>query len=157
MRYARQGPVTMPDRWPGRLRADRGLPRATSPGRGRPVSRGYLSGRFVLIDWPGLGAAPRGSQAVLALEILLRFGAADPAPLVELFLAGWVPAGLDQSRLEDLRLWWAHGILWWAGLSLSLGADPDTDLTGVYAAARHSLENDDQVSWLSRDAAAAAP
>jgi hypothetical protein len=67
-------------------------------------------GRFVLIDWPGLGAAPRGSQAAAALEVLLRFGAADPAPLVERFLAGWVPAGLDRSRLEDLRLWWAHGI-----------------------------------------------
>jgi hypothetical protein len=114
-------------------------------------------GRFVLIDWPGLGAAPRGSQAALALEILLRFGAADPAPLVERFLAGWVPAGLDQSRLEELRLWWAHGILWWAGLNLSMGADPNADLTGIYAAARHSLENDDPVSWLARDAAAAAP
>jgi len=114
-------------------------------------------GRFVLIDWPGLGAAPRGSLAALALEILLRFEAADPAPLVERFLAGWVPAGLDESRLEDLRLWWTHGILWWAGLSLSLGADSDVDLTDVYAAARHSLENDDPVSWLSRDAAAAAP
>src|SRR6266542_3877886 len=56
-------------------------------------------GRFVLIDWPGLGAAPRGSLAALALEILLRFGAADPAPLVGRFLAGWLPAGLDQSRL----------------------------------------------------------
>ena len=113
-------------------------------------------GRFVLIDWPGLGAAPRGSLAALSLEILLRFGAADPAPLVERFLAGWVPAGLDQSRLEDLRLWWTHAILWWAGLDLSLGADPDVDLTGVYAAAWHSLENDDPVSWLSGDAAAAA-
>lgn len=114
-------------------------------------------GRFVLIDWPGLGAAPRGSLAALALEILLRFEAADPAPLVERFLAGWAPAGLDQSRLEDLRRWWTHGILWWAGLSLSLGADPDVDLTGAYAAAWHCLENDDPVSWLSRDAAAAAP
>jgi hypothetical protein len=114
-------------------------------------------GRFVLIDWPALGAAPRGSQAALALEILLRFRAADPAPLVERFLAGWVPAGLDQSRLEELRLWWTHGILWWAGLNLSMGADPDADLTGIYAAARHSLENDDPVSWLARDAAAAAP
>jgi hypothetical protein len=114
-------------------------------------------GRFVLIDWPGLGAAPRGSQAALALEILLRFGAADPAPLVARFLDGWVPAGLDPSRLEDLRLWWTHGILWWAGLDLSLGADPDAGLTDVYAAAWHSLQNDDPVSWLSRDAAAAAP
>jgi hypothetical protein len=114
-------------------------------------------GRFVLIDWPGLGAAPRGSQAALALEILLRFGAADPAPLVERFLAGWAPAGLDRSRLEDLRRWWTHGILWWAGLDLSLSADSDADLTGVYAAARHSQENDDPVRWLSRDAVAAAP
>jgi hypothetical protein len=114
-------------------------------------------GRFVLIDWPALGAAPRGSQAALALEILLRFGAADPAPLVERFLAGWAPAGLDNSRLEDLRLWWAHGILWWAGLDLSLGADSDAGLTGVYAAARHCLENNDPVSWLSRDAATPTP
>ena len=114
-------------------------------------------GRFVLIDWPSLGAAPHGSQAAAALETLLRFGAADPAPLVERFLAGWAPAGLDQSRLEDLRLWWAHGILWWAGLDLSLGADPDPDLTGVYAAARHCLENNDPASWLSPDTATAAP
>jgi hypothetical protein len=113
-------------------------------------------GRFVLIDWPGLGAAPPGSQAALALEVLLRFGAVDPAPLVERFLAGWVPAGLDQGRLEELRLWWTHGILWWAGLDLSLGADPDVDLTGVYAAVLHSLENDDPVSWLARDAAASS-
>ena len=114
-------------------------------------------GRFVLIDWPGLGAAPRGSLAAAGLEILLRFGAADPAPLVERFLAGWVPAGLDQSRLEDLRLWCAHGILWWAGLDLSMGAGPEVNLTGVYAAARHCLQNDDPVSWLSHGAAAAAP
>jgi hypothetical protein len=80
--------------------------------------------RFVLIDWPALGAAPRGSRAAAALEVLLRFGAADPAALVERFLAGWAPAGLDRSRLEDLRLWWAHGILWQAGLDLGLGADP---------------------------------
>jgi hypothetical protein len=114
-------------------------------------------GRFVLIDWPALGAAPRGSQAAAALEVLLRFGATDPAPLVERFLAGWAPGGLDRNRLEDLRLWWAHGILWWAGLDLSLGADPHVGLTGVYAAARHCLENNDPVSWLSPDAATAAP
>jgi hypothetical protein len=38
-----------------------------------------------------------------------------------------------------------------------MGADPDVGLTDIYAAARHSLENDDPVSWLARDAAAAAP
>jgi hypothetical protein len=113
--------------------------------------------RFVLIDWPALGAAPRGSQAAATLEVLLRFRAADPAPLVERFLAGWAPAGLDRSRLEDLRLWWAHGILWWAGLDLSMGADPGADLAGVYAAARHCLEINDLVSWLSCDAATPAP
>ena len=106
-------------------------------------------GRFVLIDWPGLGAAPRGSLAALALEVLLRFGAADPAPLVERFLAGWVPGGLGKSGLDDLRLWRTHGILWWAGLDLCLGADADVDLAGVYAAAWHCLQNDDPVSWLT--------
>jgi hypothetical protein len=34
-------------------------------------------------------------------------------------------------------------------LDLSLGADPDVDLTDVYAAARRCLENDGPVSWLS--------
>jgi len=106
---------------------------------------------------PGRDGIGEASGLTLALEVLLRFRAADPAPLVQRFLAGWVPAGLDQSRLEDLRLWWTHGILWWAGLDLSLGADPDVDLTGVYAAARHCLENDDPVSWLSRHTATAAP
>jgi hypothetical protein len=113
-------------------------------------------GGFVLIDWPGLGAAPRGSQAALALEILLRFKARDPAPLVEQFLAGWVRAGLDGRRLEELRLWWTHGILWWAGLSLQFRANPDVDLNHVYAAAWHSLENDNPVSWLTWDTAARA-
>jgi hypothetical protein len=46
-------------------------------------------GTFVLIDWPSLGAAPRGSLAAATLEALLRFRAADPAPLVQRFLEGW--------------------------------------------------------------------
>ena len=109
---------------------------------------GAPDGSFVLIDWPTLGAAPRGSLAAVALETLLRFRATDPAPLVDRFLAGWVPQGLDSSRLEDLRLWWTHGILWWAGLNLSLGGDPDADLTDVYASAWRSLTTDDPVSWM---------
>jgi hypothetical protein len=115
------------------------------------------NGRFVLIDWPGLGAAPRGSLAAATLEVLQRFRAGDPAPLVERFLAAWTPGGLDEGRREDLRRGWVHGILWWPGLHLHLGGDPDVDLSGVYASAWHCLENDDPVSWLSRDAAAAAP
>jgi hypothetical protein len=46
-------------------------------------------GRFVLIDWPGLGAAPRGSQAAAALEILLRFGPRTRLP----WSSGSWPAG----------------------------------------------------------------
>lgn len=114
-------------------------------------------GPFVLIDWPNLGAAARGSLAALALEVLLRFGASDPTPLVERFFDGWVPAGMDRTRFEDLRLWWTHGVLWWAGLTLSLDADSDIDLTGVYETARHSLNNDDPVSWLSKTTAATPP
>jgi hypothetical protein len=38
-----------------------------------------------------------------------------------------------------------------------MGADSHASLTDVYAAARHCLENDDPASWLSTDAAAAAP
>ena len=105
-------------------------------------------GRFVLIDWPGLGAASRGSLGATALEILLRFLARDPGPLVERFFDGWVPEGLDDRGLEDLRLWWTHSILGWAGMNLNLGGDPDTDLSQAYAAAWHSLETDDPVSWV---------
>ena len=50
-------------------------------------------GQFVLIDWPGLGAAPRGSLAALALEVLLRFGAVDPAP----WWSGSLPAGFRRG------------------------------------------------------------
>jgi hypothetical protein len=37
-----------------------------------------------------------------------------------------------------------------------MGADPGADLTGIYAAARHALDNDDPASWLSPDAATPA-
>ena len=78
------------------------------------------SGTFLLIDWPGLGAAPRGAVAAAALEVLMRFRAVDPAPLVQRFLEGWRPDGVDDSGIDDMRLWWLHNILWWAG-SLALG------------------------------------
>lgn len=42
----------------------------------------------MLIDWPGLGAAPRGYHAAVSLDVLTRFRAPDAAPLVERFLAG---------------------------------------------------------------------
>src|SRR5215831_10512992 len=150
----------------GRIEAldRRRVPRANSPERSAEIGVDWCRPQYAqLLARPDCPAWARtfidhvsGSLTALALEILLRFGAADPAPLVERFLAGWVPAGLDQSRLEELRLWWAHGILWWAGLDLSMGAGPDVNLTGVYAAARHCLQNDDPVSWLSHDTAAAA-
>jgi hypothetical protein len=108
------------------------------------------SGEFVPIDWPGLGAAPRGSLAAAALEVLLRFRAADPAPLVQRFLDGWRPDGLDDGGIGDLRLWWAHNILWWAGWNLGHDSDPDLDLAEVYAQVWNCLDTDDPVSWLCR-------
>jgi hypothetical protein len=107
-------------------------------------------GRFVLIDWPGLGAASDGSLAAAALEVLLRFRAADPAPLVQRFLAGWRPGGLDERALEDLRLWWMHNILWWAAWNLRDERDSDRGLTDVYASIRHCLHTDDPASWLRK-------
>jgi hypothetical protein len=111
-----------------------------------------LDGTFVLIDWPGLGAAPRGSLAAGALEALLRFRAVDPAPLVQRFHAGWRPGGLDESGIEDLRLWWTHNILWWAAWTLGHDGDADPDLAEVYAHAWHCLHADDPVSWLRQAA-----
>jgi hypothetical protein len=107
-------------------------------------------GSFVLIDWPGLGAAHRGSFAAAALEVLLRFRAADPAPLVRRFLAGWRPDDLDDGAIEDLRLWWTHNLLWWAGWNLGHGGDPE--LAQVYANTWHCLHTDDPVSWLRQTA-----
>jgi hypothetical protein len=110
------------------------------------------NGSFVLIDWPGLGAAHRGSLAAATLETLLRFRAGDPAPLVQRFLAGWRPGGLDDSGIEDLRLWWMHNILWWAGWHLGHDGDPEPDLAAAYAEAWHCLNAGDPVSWLRQAA-----
>jgi hypothetical protein len=107
-------------------------------------------GKFVLIDWPGLGAAPVGSLAAAALDVVLRYRAADPAPLVQRFLAGWRPGGLDERSLEDLRLWWMHDILWWAAWNLRHERDSDPGLTKVYAGIRHCLDDDDPAGWLRR-------
>jgi hypothetical protein len=106
------------------------------------------NGRFVLIDWPSLGAAHRGSLGASTLEALLRFRAADPATLVQRFLAGWRPGGLDDHGIEDLRLWWLHDMLWWTGWNLGHDGDPDPDLAEVYANAWHCLHTDDPASWL---------
>jgi hypothetical protein len=110
------------------------------------------NGKFVLIDWPGLGAAHRGSLAVATLETLLRFRAPDPTQLVEHFVAGWRPDGLDAAGIEDLRLWWTHNVLWWSGWSLGHDADPGPDLAEVYANVWQCLHSDDLASWLRRTA-----
>jgi hypothetical protein len=109
-------------------------------------------GRFVLIDWPGLGAAHRGSLAAATLESLLRFRAADPAPLVQRFLAAWRPGGVDDAGIEDLRRWWTHDILWWASWHLAHDGHADLELAEAFANARHCLITDDPVSWLRRTA-----
>ncbi|MET9019616.1 hypothetical protein ABZV93_06525 [Actinopolymorpha sp. NPDC004070] len=110
---------------------------------------GAPNGTFLLIDWPSLGAAPSCSQAATALEVLLRFGAADPTSLVDAFIDGWAPGGLDERRLQDLRLSWVHSILGWAGMSLTFD-DPGADLTPAYVAALHDLREDDPRSWMRR-------
>jgi len=107
---------------------------------------------FVLIDWPALGAAHSGSFAASTLEALLRFRAADPAPLVERFLAGWRPGGLDDGDIENLRLWWTHNILWWAGWKLRDHHGPDADLADAYADVWRCLHTDDLGSWLRQTA-----
>ena len=62
-------------------------------------------GRFVLIDWPGLGAAPRGSLPALALGIPASVWGLGPGALGRAVVAGLVPAALDVGRFDDLRLW----------------------------------------------------
>ena len=101
---------------------------------------------FVLIDWPGLGAAHSGSFAAAMLETLLRFRASDPTTLVQGFLAGWRPHGVDGKSIDDLRLWWMHDILWWA--SWTLGHDDGFDLAPVYERVRCCLHTDDPAGWL---------
>jgi len=71
----------------------------------------------------------------------------------------WMP-----SRRTVLKAGLAAGALPFASPYISTALGEDTvkigfvdPLTGVYAAAQHCLENDDPVSWLARDAAAAAP
>ena len=72
-----------------------------SSGLGRPERPPAPDGRFVLIDWPGLGAAPRGSQAALAGETVLRLR--GPRTRRPWWSGSW-PEGLDQSlSSEELR------------------------------------------------------
>jgi hypothetical protein len=110
------------------------------------------NGSFVLIDWPSLGAAPRGSLAASTLNVLLRFHASDPAPLLQRYLNGWLPGGVDHNGLHDLRLWWTHNILWWAAWNLAHSGGTATDLADVYAGVRQCLQTDDPVSWLRQAA-----
>jgi hypothetical protein len=109
-------------RWPASARrwAERILERLDTP----PTGFGgwycemliRTDGSFVMIDWTTAGDSWKGEQAAGAMETLAGFSDEHRRDLVQHFLRGYAPGGLEPSELEELRLWAVHGILGWAML-----------------------------------------
>jgi hypothetical protein len=73
-------------------------------------------GSFLMIDWTTAGASWIGEQAAAAMESLTEFSTEHKRDLVQHFLAGYAPDGLEPAKLEELRLWAIHGPLGWTML-----------------------------------------
>jgi hypothetical protein len=81
---------------PGPMVRVMGAPRSRTPDE--PGARHIAAALYPDVD--SVEWIPSDDAGVYRLSFT-----SDREPLVERFPAGWVPAGLDQSRLEELRLW----------------------------------------------------
>lgn len=96
-------------------------------------------GSFVMIDLTGAGIHWPAAQAAIAMEGLAGLDRA----LVEPFLHGYAPRGLDSSALESLRLWSAHASLGWSALTR-----PSAQRIHAATAAVTRCEmSDDPITW----------
>jgi hypothetical protein len=101
-------------------------------------------GSFVMIDWNTAGASWVGEQAATCMEGLAGWSEEHKQDLVQHFLRGYRPAGLDPAELEELRLWSIHGPLAWT----MLRRPPIEAVQRATKAMRRREMSDEPAEWL---------